>query len=351
MKSLTERDFRCLSEFLRRSYALCDLAQLRSQIVANLPEMFSSDVTVFNEVDALRRQLRHVTNPTNAMNFPDSVKIFEAHMHEHPLIAYHSVERKRGVVKISDFMSPARFRNLGIYQEFFRRVGTEHQMVCVIGTSTSRLIGIAVNRSGKDFNERERSLLALALPHLRQAYNNAAIFTRLSEEAALTKRQGPALDGLVVLDLDGHAELISRQDQILLWKYFGKKSADKGIPYDLLRWVRSQSHCLTRFKVPVSLVLTKGTDQLSVRLFPDPERFLLLLKEYPIGTRNLSIAGPEPLTEREKEVLKWVAQGKSNSSIASILAVSVRTVEKHLEHVYEKLGVENRTAACLLAEV
>lgn len=51
------------------------------------------------------------------------------------------------------------------------------------------------------------------------------------------------------------------------------------------------------------------------------------------------------LTAREREVLDWVAVGKTNRDVAALLGVGVRTVEKHLEHIYEKLGVETRTAA------
>ena len=54
-------------------------------------------------------------------------------------------------------------------------------------------------------------------------------------------------------------------------------------------------------------------------------------------------------TEREVEVLRWVACGKTNRDIGDILGLSPRTVNKHLEHVYIKLGVETRTAATSVA--
>ena len=60
-------------------------------------------------------------------------------------------------------------------------------------------------------------------------------------------------------------------------------------------------------------------------------------------------AALEPLTEREVEVLRWVACGKTNRDIGDILGLSPRTVNKHLEHVYVKLGVETRTAATSVA--
>ena len=55
------------------------------------------------------------------------------------------------------------------------------------------------------------------------------------------------------------------------------------------------------------------------------------------------------LTAREAEVLLWLSRGKSNRDIADILGLSPRTVSKHLEQIFEKLGVENRTAATALA--
>jgi len=55
------------------------------------------------------------------------------------------------------------------------------------------------------------------------------------------------------------------------------------------------------------------------------------------------------LTPRETEVLTWLARGKTNRDIADILGMSHRTVNKHLEHIFEKLGVETRAAAAALA--
>ncbi|MGJ4948408.1 response regulator [Bradyrhizobium sp. HKCCYLS20291] len=55
------------------------------------------------------------------------------------------------------------------------------------------------------------------------------------------------------------------------------------------------------------------------------------------------------LTSRESEVLSWLSKGKTNRDIAQILGLSPRTVDKHLEQIYAKLGVENRTAAAAIA--
>jgi DNA-binding CsgD family transcriptional regulator len=55
------------------------------------------------------------------------------------------------------------------------------------------------------------------------------------------------------------------------------------------------------------------------------------------------------LTGREKEILGWIAEGKTNVEIAVILDISASTVKKHVEHIFEKLDVTNRTAAAMRA--
>jgi DNA-binding CsgD family transcriptional regulator len=51
------------------------------------------------------------------------------------------------------------------------------------------------------------------------------------------------------------------------------------------------------------------------------------------------------LTPRERQILAWVARGKTNTEVAQILWIAPTTVRRHLEHVYAKLGVHTRTAA------
>ena len=74
--------------------------------------------------------------------------------------------------------------------------------------------------------------------------------------------------------------------------------------------------------------------------------WLLSLGAVNVAPSRLSTAS---LTPRETEVLSWVAKGKTNRDVADILCMSPRTVNKHLEHVFEKLGVETRAAAAALA--
>ena len=76
---------------------------------------------------------------------------------------------------------------------------------------------------------------------------------------------------------------------------------------------------------------------------------MLVLHQTPAQSANAVRQPDVPLTPRETEVLSWLAKGKTNRDIADILGMSHRTVNKHLEHIFVKLGVETRSAATAIA--
>lgn len=80
-----------------------------------------------------------------------------------------------------------------------------------------------------------------------------------------------------------------------------------------------------------------------------PGQWLIKLSDATVVPGELLLQQSLNLTQRESEVLYWLACGKANKEISEILSISVRTVNKHLEQVFPKLGVENRTAAAGIA--
>lgn len=96
------------------------------------------------------------------------------------------------------------------------------------------------------------------------------------------------------------------------------------------------------------MVIEHGSRRLRVRMVPEGDHYLLFLDEdsTEIPTEQLARLG---LSRRETEILGWIVLGKTNPEIALILSISVRTIHKHVEHIYLKLEVENRHAAISLA--
>jgi DNA-binding response OmpR family regulator/DNA-binding CsgD family transcriptional regulator len=80
------------------------------------------------------------------------------------------------------------------------------------------------------------------------------------------------------------------------------------------------------------------------RLLPG-EHLLRVTRQETVAAPQVLLARALPVSLREAEVLLWLSRGKSNRDIAEILSLSPRTVNKHLEQIFKKIGVENRTAA------
>lgn len=100
------------------------------------------------------------------------------------------------------------------------------------------------------------------------------------------------------------------------------------------------------------LPLQQVTQELSVEmlnLIDGKEYLLRLTNPHKPADDTQSLKQQFSVTGREADVLLWIANGKTNREIGQILEMSPRTVNKHLEQIFKKLGVENRTSAAAVA--
>jgi len=97
-------------------------------------------------------------------------------------------------------------------------------------------------------------------------------------------------------------------------------------------------HELADGRLEFTLVTRSGDDE-----------WLFRINEIRAGTEARLLARRHGLTDREAEVLLWISRGKANREISEILGISPRTVNKHLEQVFAKMGVENRASAAAAA--
>ena len=98
-------------------------------------------------------------------------------------------------------------------------------------------------------------------------------------------------------------------------------------------------------------VLDVGSRRLEIAMVSSigPNEWLFRLSETVLGKEEQVLQQTLSISERESEVLLWVSRGKSNREIGEILTISPRTVDKHLEQIFQKLGVANRASAAARA--
>jgi DNA-binding response OmpR family regulator len=122
------------------------------------------------------------------------------------------------------------------------------------------------------------------------------------------------------------------------------------LPSDVQEWLQRRARSESASD---QVALSSSTSAIKLQLSYvgqiAPDEILLRLLEGEFENDNLVLKRKLQLTQRESEVLMWIARGKSNRDIAEILDLSPRTVNKHLEQIYAKLGVENRASAAALA--
>jgi DNA-binding response OmpR family regulator/DNA-binding CsgD family transcriptional regulator len=122
------------------------------------------------------------------------------------------------------------------------------------------------------------------------------------------------------------------------------------LPKPWLDWLEQLHGGLAQPKTPLKSALLRN-DELRLQYMGKlgADEFLLRLARDSTPERPDDVGKELGLTSREGEVLSWLSKGKTNRDIAQILGLSPRTIDKHLEQIYAKLGVENRTAAAAIA--
>lgn len=218
-------------------------------------------------------------------------------------------------------------------------------IVFMTGLTETEHVVAAFAAGGADYVTkpiRPREVLARIAAHLLNARQMKQARTALDAFGRAT---------LVVRASDGRLMWQTPLARSLLNDYFGAE--DDYAPPRLMAWIPQAQRAIGEGREQ-PLLASDGARRLLAGLH-DPSRFghegewLLILREENHTATIQALIASFHLTTREAEVLYWVAQGKINRDIGEILGTSPRTVNKHLEHVFEKLGVETRTAAANLA--
>jgi DNA-binding NarL/FixJ family response regulator len=160
-------------------------------------------------------------------------------------------------------------------------------------------------------------------------------------QATRMAREAVDVAGLGTVVLDSRGRVAWRSPQAMRWLElaFGPTGSNQQA------WLQS-AHALTEISIQMpdrGRLVARHMGQSGMS-----ESMLVLHME--LAQAGTAIRQPDvPLTPRETEVLSWIAKGKTNRDIGDILGMSHRTVNKHLEHIFEKLGVETRSAATAIA--
>lgn len=352
MERLTARDLRRVLDFVADLHTVDDLDAFPRHVLAALPRVVPSNQIVWTEVNNRRHRpprAQWLVRPEES-DFPGGRELFARHLHEHPIYQHFVRTGDGSATTISDFLTQPQLHDLGLYHLEYLMSVEYVAKSALVARVPSLIIGLALCRGRRDFSERDRRLMDLLRPHLIQAYRNAEAATIAREEHGLTC-DGLEASGIGAIQLDARGRVLEVSGLARRWveRYFGPLR-DGHLPQILADWVRLQRGPRNGELPPPPrpLVAQRDGARLVARLLTRPRASLILLQKERIMADREALAH-FGLSRREAEVLTWVAEGKTNPEIATILGLSPRTVGNHLARIYAQLGVETRTAAARIA--
>lgn len=343
MRQVSASDLQAVLGFVREAAAETGPDPFPAHLVERLRILVGAEWGSYCELDRPRREVRAlVESPVNESGIADEV--FWRIVVQHPLCRAQA-QGRFDALKLSDFYSLRELHGRPLYEDWFRPAGVEYELEVAIPSPPEHTKTFLFDGARRDFGERERSLLNLLAPHFEQLYRAAAL-RRLAETARAVLQDGRRLDGqgVVVLGASGSIEMAGEAARRLLSDYFADGTPTR-LPPELLGWLDAQRAAARAGLVRAPFRQPGASGTLVVELDPRAGLDVLLLEEHAARAGD-----PAALTRREREVLALVSEGMRNAEIAETLWLSPATVRKHLENIYEKLGVHTRTAAVARAK-
>ena len=330
-------DLEAVLAFVADAQELAGPDAFTSDLLDQLAALVPSCGVSFEEANVAERVLLAKVESYSRPVTPLSIKSLSdeawAVMDASPIGAYRRRTGDFGMVKWSDLFG----RRKRLRHDVQAGVPLIDMASVWLAPSLIHKVSLVFGSERRDFTERDRLVINVLRPHLIALYRAAGVRRLLADAlAGLERTSDQEGRGVLLRGRDGSLEFASPQARALLTAYFGESS--RRLPPQLETWVQAQAKRPDRSATtPASpFVLARAGRRLVVEAAGPAHSLLLLVEE----------ATPRvPLTPREWDVMRCVAAGKSNAEIAGLLWIAPTTVRKHLENIYDKLGVHSRTAA------
>jgi DNA-binding CsgD family transcriptional regulator len=321
MARLSQSDLGQALDFLAEAERVDGPDPFPSELLDLLRDLVGCDYASYCELDRPAERTLLLGGCSRAREVDASLPVddrtFWRLRHQHPVCAHQDRTGDFSAYKLSDFLTSRQLHALDFYGEFLRLFGIEFELDAGLPAPPTHTKVFLFSSESRDFTERDRLLVDLLRPHLDSLY--AAARERRVVNALVASRE--AADNVVVLGRQGAVDFAGSRARELLRRYFDPEP-EGCLPEAVGDWL---------LRTPGRpLRATRGHRRLTARSVGD----VLVLREEAAC-----------LTAREVEVLELVAEGHTNVEIAATLWLSPGTVRIHLQHIYEKLGVPNRTAA------
>ncbi|MCF6314239.1 MAG: helix-turn-helix transcriptional regulator [Verrucomicrobiales bacterium] len=316
-----------------------------------LDNLLGADFSSWNVFDQGGALVEVFGTPQYASTMQYLIEDLNEHMGEHPVIQNTTLSSGKVLsetLKLSDFTSQRDFENTGLYHQAYRHLDARYQTCAQIMIFGGLEVVVSANRSSRDFGDESLALLSSLKKHLAISCRRLLREQELKERVSLLMASHTPV-ALASISVDQRGRVIEASNNIAAFFASHFHCVEKNLPGALRSFLAKRQLSMHACGETCELLDDHG-DPLTITLLQTGfgTRWTLLFHQpEAIGAVPIesAVTNVKSLTIREKEVLQWLSEGKSNPEISILLNISLRTIEKHCEHIYEKLGVENRMAA------
>jgi DNA-binding NarL/FixJ family response regulator len=337
VRTLQERDVAALLALTAELSALDDVDPFPPQLLGRIATLIFNREAGYSELDRSEERTIRQSWWADGDGGTDTGGDDDGHRywrlrHSHPVCSYRERTNDWTTVrKISDFATQRELRRTAIWDEVYRSEGFNYWIDVGLRPTGAQTRVFVFARGRDDFDERDRLVLELLQPHLQRRYDRVQAAVEATD--ALASIQESVADDdpqhVVLCTAHGVIEFASQESRRLLERYL--QCGNGHLPPEVLRAIKSRSQ-------PIA-VECEG-QRLTIRAARCVGLHVLLL-----GEEDLRL---DRLTPRQRTILTHVAEGETDGEIAASIGIASSTVNKHLENIYERLGVHTRTAAAAL---
>lgn len=258
---------------------------------------------------------------------PDPSAAIVANPLSHPIVVEYIRTRFNGLVAMSDLLPGRQWSEHPLYRDVYRPVGLKYQISCALTDDGRAMHSLSLNRGGADFTRKERTRLLWFRNAVRSALTrvdnvNATEQALMALEESISGGRGE----IIVITSDRQRVLyVSRQ---LKSEFATERNLAAAV-----------HRALMKAELPLSETIGSGPTARVLRAHLTSAGIVAVVER---ATETI-------LTTQERRVLAGMCTGCTTHALARGLGLSVRTVNKHIEHIYRKLGVHDRVSAVLAA--
>jgi len=326
---LAERDATALLAMVAELDHLDDPLPFPPEFIGRLANLIGTTEASYCELDRRNERLVHESSWCNGEEGVEGPRDEAGNpywrVHDsHPVCAYRERTGDWTTPRtVSEFVSLRGFCRTAVWDALYRDEGINYRLDVGLPPQDDVTRVFVFVHGTRDFGDRERLLLQLLEPHLERRAHEVETRAEAVDALAAAEDAGDEPHDIVLATANGTIEFGSPRSRELLNRYLG----------------------ITNGTVPEAIldgttVVPGSAGRLTIRTARAGDLVVLLLAE---GDARM-----ERLTPRQREVLAGVAGGLTDAEIAETLGVARATVCKHLEAIYERLGVHNRTSAAAL---